>query len=136
MSIVSGAAPPQALQLSLDGLSYLGYPYGPPALPCWPKTVRLVSNQQPVDVWLYSITDANNAANNSNMVPSIAPGAVAWQRINSLQTGTNLIQINNIPGLAYGRTYNVRCWVLYSAGSGAASAGVSAAAASAAGSNG
>lgn len=130
-------AAPQVEILSLSNISYPAVTGGPTPLSCFPKLVRLVQQGQPVDVWLSSCTDANNAATSSNAtVPSIATGQVSWQRVNTLQSGVNQVQINNIAGLALGRTYNVRCWVFYSAGTGAASAGVSPAAASAAGSNG
>jgi hypothetical protein len=123
---------------SLDNVFYTPLSVVPRTLSCFPKQVRLVGQQQPVDVWLTACTDANNQAlAPGSAALGLAPGCVSWQRVNSIQqTGVNLIQINNIAGLVLGRTYNVRCWVQYSGGTGAASAGVGQAQASSAGSNG
>jgi hypothetical protein len=119
--IGSALAAPQTLALSLDGISYLSA--APGALSCFPKQVRLVSPQQPIDVWVTAIQDTNNISlAPGTSVPAIGPGSCAWQRINTTN-GVNTIQINNIPGLALNRTYNIRCWVLYSAGTGAAGSG-------------
>ena len=124
--------------LSLCGLFYTPATVVPRTLNCFPKQIRLVGAGQPVDVWLTSCQDVNNQTlSPGTAVLGLAPGCVSWQRVNTIQqTGTNMIQINNIAGLVLGRTYNVRCWVIYSAGSGAANAGVGQAQASAAGSNG
>jgi len=136
VTVGSALAAPQTMQISLDGISYLSASGAPGALSCFPKQARLVSSQQPVDVWLTYCTDANNlglAPGTALPVPS--PGAVSWSRVNST-SGTNLIQINNITGLALNRTYNIRCWVIYSGGTGSAGAGVPQAQATAIGSNG
>ncbi len=134
IAVTNALAAPQTMQVSLDGISYLSATGAPGGLSCFPKTVRLVSSQQPVDVWITSCIDAGNVSLGAGS-PLVLPSAVSWNRINT-NSGSNLIQINGIAGLALNRTYNIRCWVLYSAGTGYAGAGVSQALATAASSNG
>lgn len=90
--------------LALDNLKYMPAVPKPGVLSCFPFNV-VTTVAQPQGVTIESVTDTS-----SNPVP-VALGGVHWQ--NQTQgTGSNSIQILNIPGLLFGRTYSITLQII------------------------
>lgn len=104
--------------VSLDGVSFLASDGGPGALSCFPAQVRISDGRRPTGVLLLACDDnqpGNPSAtpNSGATTPSVCSAGLSWSYVGTGTGKPNLMTIDNIPGLALGRTYNVRILVLF-----------------------
>lgn len=89
-------------------LSVSGYFFGYPGLQappysCFPVQVRIPDGKIPKDVWLTQVLDQNQGTKQATNV-----GVCDWAPVQAKAGFPNVFQINNITGLALGRTYTIR----------------------------
>jgi hypothetical protein len=102
----------------LDGVAFLATQGGAGNLSCFPAQVRISDGKRPTGVLLLACDDAqpgNPSAtpNSGATTPSTCSAGLSWSYVGTGTGKPNLLSIDNIPGLALGRTYSVRVLVLF-----------------------
>lgn len=76
-------------------------------LSCWPQRIRVSDSRKPLAVFTLSCRDSGTTP------PSFSVGQPQWSYLGTSPGKPNLLSIDNLPGLALGRTYAMSVLVLF-----------------------